>query len=133
LFLFAVGDIFVSANVSLPAVVIVTSPGLGPFRLGQKVEFTCEVDSSHFVNNISYQWRSVESVFGGSTYSTRSFNKTFHNNDVTTLRYCWFFCTVTYNGTFTASNNKLIEVQGKLSMIIIKITSEAEIIELDKI
>jgi len=111
----AVGGSYCSNNY-IPSVKIVTSPRLGPFRLGQTVEFTCEVDSSHDVS-ISYQWRSVEGVYGGgSTYSSRSFNKTFSEYRFT-LRYCWYFCTVTYNGTFTVSNSKLIEVQGKQNSI----------------
>ena len=59
---------------------------------------------------LTYQWRAVDYLYRGSTYSGESFNKSF--NDYT-LRYCWFSCTVTLNQTLLGSADKLIEVHGK--------------------
>ena len=63
---------------------------------------------------LTYQWRSVEHFFGGLKYSGDSFNKSFNGYRILgTLRYCWFFCTVTLNQTLLGSADKLIEVHGK--------------------
>ena len=59
---------------------------------------------------LTYQWWSVEHVYGGSRYSGDSFNKSFNYY---ALRNCWFSCTVTLNQTLLGSADKLIEVHGK--------------------
>ena len=90
---------------------IVIRPPQGPFRLGQTVQFTCEVDSLP-TENLTFQWRSVEYTSGGSSYSGQSFNKTFTNKF--TLRYVWFFCSILRNTTLLTSSDKLVEIHGKL-------------------
>ena len=87
---------------------ILTSPPQSPFRIGQRVRFTCEVDSPS-TDNLTYQWRSGS----GSTYSGQSFNKTFHEYS---LRYSWFFCSILKNGTRIASSSKIVEVHGKIQL-----------------
>ena len=88
-----------------------TNPPQGPFKLRQRVEFSCEADSAS-TGNFTYQWRSVENTYGhSSSYSGQRFNKTFHYD---TLRYSWFFCSVWKNGTQIASSNRIVEVQGKI-------------------
>ena len=88
---------------------IVTYPRQGPFRLGQTVEFTCEVDPVPS-EALTYQWRPVDTTYGSSTYSGRSFNKTYYDN---TLRFCWYFCSVTHNQTLIGKADKLVEVHGE--------------------
>ena len=72
------------------------------------MEFTCEVDLAPS-ENLIYQWRAVDRI-DSSTYSGRSFNKTFYDN---TLRFCWYFCSVTHNQTLLGKANKLFEVHGE--------------------
>ena len=98
----------VEAAVSL--VQITTIPEHGPFRFGQRVHFSCMVETAQSTP-LTYQWQTVEYLYGGSRYSGDSFNKSF--NDYYTLRYCWFSCTVTLNQTLLGSADKLIEVHGK--------------------
>ena len=88
---------------------ILTSPPQSPFRIGQRVRFTCEVDSS-FTDNLTYHWRSEE-YGSGFTYSGQSFNKTFHKFS---LRYSWFFCSIWKNETRIASSSMIVEVHGKI-------------------
>ena len=97
----------VDASVSL--VRITTIPAHGPFRVRQRVQFSCMLETPQSTP-VTYQWRSVEDVYGGSRYSGDSVNKSFYANN---LRYCWFSCTVTLNQTLLGSADKLIEVQGK--------------------
>ena len=88
---------------------IVTYPRQGPFRLGQTVEFTCEVDPIPS-EALTYQWRPVDRTYGSSAYSGRSFNKTYDDN---ALRFCWYFCSVTHNQTLIGKADKLVEVHGE--------------------
>ena len=97
----------VEAAVSL--VRITTIPGQGPFRFGQIVQFSCMVETAQSTP-VTYRWKSVDNVYGGSRYSGDSFNKSFYGNN---LRYCWFSCTVTLNQTLLGSADKFIEVHGK--------------------
>ena len=90
---------------------IVTRPPQGPFRLGQTVQFTCDVDSLP-TENLTFRWRSVEYTSGGSSYSGQSFNKTFINRF--TLRYVWFFCSDLRKTTQLASSDKILEIHGKV-------------------
>ena len=90
---------------------IVTRPPQGPFRLRQTVQFTCEVDSLP-TENLTFQWRSVEYTYGGSSYSGQSFNKTFTSRF--TLRYVWLFCSVLRNTIQLASSDKIVEIHGKV-------------------
>ena len=91
------------------SVKITTIPSKGPFRLLQRVQFTCEVEPAQY-GPVTYQWRSVDSVLGGSGYSSESFNKTFYMD---ALHYCWYFCSVILNGTVLGSADKLVELHGK--------------------
>ena len=91
-----------------PSVRISTSPSQGgPFRVGQTVQFTCEMDPAQ-AHPVTYQWQR----FDGDvlTFSSRSFNRTYQNYF---YRYCWYFCTITQNGTLLGSADKFIEVHGK--------------------
>ena len=89
---------------------IVTRPPQGPFRLGLTVQFICEVDSLS-TENLTFQWRSVEYTYGGSSYSGQSFYKKFTSDH--TLRYVWFFCSILMNTTQLASSDKIVEIHGK--------------------
>ena len=89
---------------------IVTRPPQSPFRFGQTVQFTREVDSLP-TEHLTFQWTSVEHTGGGSSYSGQSFNKTFISR--TTLRYVWFFCSVLRNTTQLTSSDKIVEIHGK--------------------
>ena len=75
------------------------------------MQFTCEVDSLP-TENLTFQWRSVEDVYDGSSYSGQSFNKTFTSRF--TLRYVWFFCSVLRNNIQLASADKIVEFHGKV-------------------
>lgn len=88
---------------------ITTIPREGPTRVGRRVQFSCEVEPTES-GPMTYQWRTVEYAYGGSTYSSESFNRTY---DEYHLRYCWYFCTVTLRETILGSANKLVEVHGK--------------------
>ena len=90
---------------------IVIRPPQGPFRLGQPVQFTCEVDILP-TENLTFQWRSVEYTSGSSSYSGQSFNKTFTSHG--TLRYVWLFCSILRNTTPLAFSDKIMEFHGKL-------------------
>ena len=92
-----------------PSVRISTSPSQGPFRVGQTVQFTCEVDPAQ-AHPVTYQWRNVERVIGFSSYTSESFNTTYYRD---TLRYCRYTCAVTFNGTVLGSADELVEVHGK--------------------
>ena len=94
-----------------PSVRIITSPSNGPFRVGQTVQFTCEVELA-LAHPVTYQWRRVDGT--SSQDFTKSFNRTFYNFN---YRYCWYFCTVTVNGTHVGSADRLVEVHGKLISI----------------
>ena len=87
-----------------------TIPRKGPFRVFQIVQFSCEVEPAQ-LDNLSYQWKNIENVFGGSNFTEESFNTTLTKDN---LRYCWYFCTVYgSNGAVLGSANRLIEVHGK--------------------
>ena len=88
---------------------ITTIPSKGPFRIQQMVQFSCEVEPAQS-GPVIYQWKGVEYINGGSSYSSESFNRTFNTYF---LRYCWYFCSVSLNGTVLGSANKLVEVHGK--------------------
>ena len=74
------------------------------------MQFTCEVDSLP-TENLTFQWRSVEYAYGGSSYSGQSFNKTFTYYAI--LRYVWFFCSVLKNNTQLTSSDRIAEIHGK--------------------
>ena len=88
---------------------ITTIPNKGPFRLLQIVQFSCEVEPA-LSGAVAYQWKWVDSIDSGTSYFSESFNTTF---DFDSLRYCWFFCSVSFNGTVLGSADKLVEVHGK--------------------
>ena len=98
-----------------PSVKISTSPSQGPFRVGQTVQFTCEVEPAqeHFV---TYRWFIVENIYGPHTRTSTSpsFNQPFYYEY--TLRYCRYICTVALNGIVLGSADKLVEVHGKYHM-----------------
>ncbi len=87
---------------------ISTLPPKGPYRVGQTVQFSCEVDIKQ---NFSVTWDVLAHVYGHTTRYGRRFNWTF-SYDIT-LHYNLFFCTVVANGTAIDRAKKVIEVQGK--------------------
>ena len=92
----------------LYSVSIVTDQGQGPFRLGQKVQFSCVVDPTP-PEPVTYQWKTVD-VFYGRTYTQQAFNVTYQYY----LPYCYYFCQVLINGTLIiGSASKLVELQGE--------------------
>ena len=100
-------------------VTINTVPRQGPFRIFQTVQFSCEVEPAQS-EYLSYQWKTVEHVFGGPSHRGESFNTTFEEVN---MRYCWYFCSVyASNGTVLGSANRLVEVHGK--SILISITNQ---------
>ena len=74
------------------------------------MQFTCEVDSLP-IENLTFQWRSVEHTSRYFRYSGQSFNKIFTNR---ALRYVWFFCSILRNTTQLASSDKIMEFHGKV-------------------
>ena len=96
-----------------PSVRISTSPSQGPFRIGQTVQFTCEVEPAQ-AHPVTYLWRYVDRAYAYYTSTSESFNTTYFSLD--NLRYCRYTCTVALNGTFLGSADKLVEVHGKYSM-----------------
>ena len=104
----ASGTMF-QVEAAVSSVRITTIPSKGPFRLLQIVQFSCEVEPAQS-GPVTYQWRSVDFVNGGRSYSSESFNKTFY---IYSLHYCWYFCSVSLNGTVLGSADKLVEVHGK--------------------
>ena len=108
---YAVGSILLqsSPEAALFLVRITTIPSHGPFKLQQTVQFFCNVEPTRSTL-VTYRWRSVEHLYGQSSYSGDSFNKTFYGYN---LRYCWFSCIVTLNQTILGSADKLIEIHGK--------------------
>ena len=92
-----------------PSVKISTSPSQGPFRVGQTVQFTCEVEPAQALP-VTYQWWIVQNIFNYYTHSSESFNTTYNRH---TLRYCRYICTVALNGTVLGLADKLVEVHGK--------------------
>ena len=92
------------------SVAIITDPRQGPFRLNQRVNFSCVVEPAP-PDNVTYQWRTVEYPYGGRTYTRQNFSRTYYNYD--NLHYCWYFCDVLQNGTVIGSASRIVEVQGK--------------------
>ena len=88
---------------------ITTIPSKVPFRLQQTVQFSCEVEPAQS-GPVIYQLKWVDNVNGGRSYSSESFNRTFYRD---ALRYCWYFCSGSLNGTVLGSADKLVEVHGK--------------------
>ena len=88
---------------------ITTIPSKGPFRLQQTVQFSCEVEPAQS-GPVIYQWKWVDNVNGGSSYSSESLNLTFNTYS---LHYCWYFCSLSLNGTVLGSADKLVKVHGK--------------------
>ena len=95
-----------------PSIRISTRPSQGPFKVGQTVHFTCEVEPAQ-EHGVTYRWRAVEDLYGFFTNTVESFSQTYHSNY--TLHYCWYTCTVMLNGTVLGSADKLVEVLGKLA------------------
>ena len=87
---------------------ISTLPPKGPYRVGQTVQFSCEVDIKQ---NFSVTWDVFATVYGHTTRYDRQFNWTFWHDNA--LHYNLFFCTVVANGTAIDRAKKVIEVQGK--------------------
>ena len=105
---FASGTMF-QVEAAASSVRITTIPSKGPFRIQQLVQLSCEVEPAQS-GPVTYQWWSLDNMYGGSSYSSESFNTTFY---IHFLCYCWYFCSVSLNGTVLGSADKLVEVHGK--------------------
>ena len=92
------------------SVTIVTSPEQGPFRLGQEVMYSCVVEPEP-PEPVTYQWRSVEHIYGGASYSQQSFSRSY---SIYTLRYCWYSCEVAMNETKLGFASTMVEIHGEL-------------------
>ena len=95
------------------SVTIVTNPSKGPFNFEQTVQFSCLVEPPP-PEPVTYQWSSREDYFGGYTYNSQSFNKTYYSRN---LRYCWYSCRVFQNQTIIGSSDKFVEVQGEFLLL----------------
>ena len=83
---FASGTMF-QVEAATSSVRITTISSKGPFRIQQRVQFSCEVEPAQS-GPVTYQWRSLDNMYGGSSYSCVIFNRTFYMDF---LRYCWCF------------------------------------------
>ncbi len=86
---------------------ISTLPPKGPYRIGQTVLFSCEVDKEE---NVTITWNILANIFGGYEQLGKSFNWTSHRYN---QHYCLFYCRVAVNGTVIGKAKRVIEVQGK--------------------
>ena len=73
------------------------------------MNFSCVVEPAP-PDHVTYQWRSVESIYGGSTSTQQNWPRYYHYDY---LHYCWYFCDVLLNDTVLGSANRIVEVQGK--------------------
>ena len=88
---------------------ITTIPSKGNFRILQIVQFSCEGEPAQS-GPITYQWKSVDNVNGGSSYSSEFQQDYLYGFPALLL---FFFCSVILNGTVLGSADKLVEVHGK--------------------
>ena len=96
---------------------IITDPWQGPFRIGQEVQFSCQVEPTPF-GTVRYNWRNVDDVYG-YFYENRQ-NYTHHYDYYNSpLRYCYYFCEVSVNGTLIGSARRIVHVQGELVGVMI--------------
>ena len=92
---------------------ISTIPREAPFRIHQRVQFLCEVETAQS-DPVVYKWKAVDDISESRNYSGGNFITTYGENS---LRYCWYYCTVhDLNGTVLGSSDKLIEVHGKCAV-----------------
>ena len=56
---------------------IVTNPSKGPFNFEQAMQFSCLVEPTP-PEPVTYQWNIMEYYYGGYTYNSQSFNRTYH-------------------------------------------------------
>ena len=92
------------------SVTITTQPRQGPFRTGLRVHFSCSVHPTP-PGDLTYQWRTVEYVSGGSIYTKQHFNKTYYERY---LHFCYYYCEVFADGTVVGSTSRIVEVLGEL-------------------
>ena len=93
------------------SVTITTRPRQGPFRVGERVQFSCSVQPTP-PGNLTYQWRRVEHAARYSfTFMRQYFNRTYYESY---LHYCYYYCEVSANGTVVSSTSRIVEVLGEL-------------------
>ena len=92
---------------------IITVPSQGPFKLDQQVQFSCVIDPTP-PDPVTFQWRRLTDVYGGSTYTQQSFNATYSSHYPYQLPYCYYSCEVLMNQTVIGSTRKIIQLQGEL-------------------
>ena len=92
------------------SVTITTQPRQGPFRINQTVQFSCSVHPTP-PRDLTYQWRTVEAISGGSSFIRQSYNRTYSERY---LHYCYYYCEVSANGTVVGSTSRIVEVLGEL-------------------
>ena len=95
------------------SVEIVTDPRQGPFRHGQRVQFSCVVNPAP-PNEVNYQWRMVERIGAGDNITQQSFNRSY--DDYNLLHSCYYYCEVAVNQTVLGSASRIVEIQGKAIM-----------------
>ena len=99
----------VAAAVSPYSVTITTQPRQGPFRKGQRVQFSCSVQPTP-PGNLTYQWRMVEFADITFVLARQHFRRMYTNRY---LHYCYYYCEVSANGTVVGSTSRIVEALGK--------------------
>ncbi len=90
---------------------ISTLPPKGPYRVGQTVQFSCEVDTQQ---NVTITWNVLAVNYRRTARHGSSFNWTFSRDY--TIHYCLFYCTGVANGSVIGRARRVVEVQGKTIM-----------------
>ena len=91
------------------SVTITTQPRQGPFRINQRVQFSCSVHPTP-PGDLTYQWRGL----CGLTQHLQSFNLTFNESNAIIFHYCYYYCEVSADGTVVGSTSRIVEVLGEL-------------------
>ena len=91
---------------------IITDPRQGPFRIGQGVQFSCQVEPTPS-GTVRYHWRNVDNVYGSFYENQQNYTHYYDYYDPP-LPYCYYFCEVSVNGTLIGSARRIVQVQGEL-------------------
>ena len=87
---------------------ISTDPRQGPFRIGQTVQFSCQVEPTP-PGNVSYQWRNLDSVRVVYSGNHQNFSRDYDIGDLP-LFYSYYFCEVSVNETLVGFATRIVEV-----------------------
>ena len=91
-------------------VTITTEPPQGPFRTGQRVQFSCSIHPRPR-EDLTYRWRIVEHVHRGVIQYQQHLNRLYNNSH---LHYCYYHCEVLANHITVGSTSRIVEVLGEL-------------------